>query len=166
MRVDGPMRYPLVEGRSYLARDIEESFVAFSELTRNGHDGLCITRTSAEEIRRNYGLQTTPIRWLSEEEADGAIPPGDLLALSLAVKDFMQKGTRPVIILDGLEYLTRVNGFAPVLRLVDGLNDLNAKTHGILLLPLLPNTLDQREDNLLVAETTPFPMEEGARTGG
>lgn len=152
-----PLRHTLQEGRSYLGRDYQESFQSFSELVKNGYSGLCITRSSPEDIRGTYGLQSTPIRWLAEGKEDYAIPPGDLLGLSLMVKDFMQKATKPVVILHGLEYLVSMNGFTPLLRLIQGLKEENVRKNGILFLPLLQNSLDQKEDTLLVAETTPMP---------
>ena len=152
-----PQTYPLEGGRSYLAKDIKPSFEAFSELVRNGHEGFCITRTSPEGVRTSYGLETTPIRWLAEEKREDAIPPTDLLGLSLTVKDFVSKAERPVVVLQGIEYLVRLNGFNPVLRLVDGLNEASAPKNGIILLMVLPNTLGQKEEALLAAETTPLP---------
>jgi hypothetical protein len=86
------------------------------------------------------------------------IPPGDLLGLSLTVKDFMGKAKKPVVMLHGVEYLTTINGFTPILRLIQGLGDENATRNGILILPLTPKSLDEREEALLATETTPMPM--------
>jgi hypothetical protein len=101
---------------------------------------------------------TTPIRWLAESKRDDAISPVDLLGLSLTVKDFLQKATKPVVMLQGIEYLTTINGFEPNLRLVQGLRDANAEERGILLLPVVPRSLNDRDEALLVAETTPLPL--------
>ena len=152
-----PQTYTLEDGRSYLARDSESSFDAFAELVRNGREGLCVTRKFPDDVRRTYGLESTPIRWLAEERRDDAISATDLLGLSLTVKDFMNKAKKPVVMIQGLEYLTRVNGFDPVIRLLDGLHEAAGPKNGILLIPVTPNTLEPKEDALLVAETVPQP---------
>lgn len=126
-----PLLYPLEDGRSYLAHDTRASFEAFTSLVQNGHEGLSITRAFPDQVRKDYGIRTTPTRWLAEERNDFAIPPGDLLGLSLTVKDFMKKAKNPVVIIQGLEYLTTYNGFTPILRLIQGLNEANATRRGM-----------------------------------
>jgi len=153
-----PMRYPLEDGRSYLSHDPKAAFEAFSEHVRGGHEGLLITRTFPEDVRKDYGLRTTPIRWLAEAKSQDAIPPGDLLGLSLMVKDFMDKATKPIVMFHGVEYLTTINGFGPVLRLIQGLNEANSEERGILLLPVVAKSLEERDEALLVSETTPIPI--------
>lgn len=149
-------KFSLAEGRSYLADDPKNAFVAFTELVRSGRSGLCITRTFPDTVRKTYGLQTTPIRWLAEERRDDAIPPEDLTGLSLSVKDFIAKAERPVVMLHGVEYLSNINGFNSVLRLLNGLNDASAQRGGILILPVIPNSLEKQEQALLDSETTPL----------
>lgn len=151
------LKYPLQEGRTYLSRSYQTSFEAFSELVMSGRSGLCISRTMPDDVRKTYGLKTTPVRWLAEERREDAIPPTDLLGLSITIKDFVNKAQRPVVVLEGLEYLIRLNGFYSVLRLVDGLNEASGQKNGILLISVLPNALPPREDALLAANTSPLP---------
>jgi hypothetical protein len=153
-----PEKYRLVQGRLYLARENGPSFEAFAQLVRNGQEGLCVTRNSPEEIRTNYALKTTPIRWLAENKTRDAISPTDLLDISLTIKDFINRAERPVVILQGVEYLIRLNGFSPVLRLIDGIKETNIKKSGIIIITLLQNTLEPKQDSLLIAEGTPFPL--------
>jgi hypothetical protein len=155
---EGPARYPLEDGRSYLSHDQKSAFEGFSELVRNGHEGLLITRIVPAEVRKDYGIQTTPIRWLAEAKGQDTIPPGDLLGLSLTIKDFLEKATKPVVMLQGIEYLTTYNGFTPILRLINGLRESSAATSGILILPVLRDSLNRQDEVLLSSETTPMPM--------
>jgi hypothetical protein len=152
-----PIVYPLEEGRSYLAHDIRASFEAFSGLVKNGHEGLSITRIFPDQVRKDYGIQTTPIRWLAESKSQDAIPPGDLLGLSLTIKEFFEKANKPVVMLHGVEYLTTVNGFTSVLRLIQGLSEECATKRGILIIPIVPDSLSKQEEALLIGETTPMP---------
>lgn len=151
------IRYPLQDGHSYLAQDPKSAFEAFSEHVRAGREGLIITRIFPADVRKDYGLQTTPIRWLAESTGEDTIPPGDLLGLSLAVKNFMEKATNPVVMLHGIEYLTTYDGFSPVLRLIQSLSEQNATRRGVLILPVLPDALNKQDEVLLVSETTPLP---------
>jgi len=75
------------------------------------------------------------IRWLAETKGPDVIPPGDLLGLSLTVKDFLEKAKKLIVMLQGIEYLTTYNGFTPILRLIN-----------------------KQDEALLTTETTPMPM--------
>ena len=59
--------------------------------------------------------------------------------------------------IQGLEYLTTCNGFTPTLRLVQGLSESSATKRGILLMPVTPKSLGERDEALLISETTPLP---------
>lgn len=156
-KVSVPARYDLQVARSYSAADQEAAFNAFSELVRSGCEGLVITRLYPENVRKDYELQTSPILWLAEERGLDRIPPGDLLGLSLTVKDFYEKAKQPVVILQGVEYLTTINGFTPILRLIQGLSEENATKRGVLIIPVVPDTLSKQDEALLQSETTPLP---------
>ena len=152
-----PVKYPLLDSRTYLADNPENAFRAFSGLVKNGRDGLCVTRNFPDTVRKTYDLRTTPIRWLAEERGEDIIPPEDMTGLSLTVKDFISKADRPVVLFHGVEYLTNINGFTPVIRLLNGLSDSAAQRGGILIIPIVPNSLEKQEQALLTAETTPLP---------
>jgi hypothetical protein len=124
---------------------------------RNGREGFLITSALPVDARKDYDLPTTPLWWLSESEGSDVIQPGDMLGVSLTVKDFLEKASKPVVMLHGIDYLTRYNGFTPILRLIQGLSEANATKRGILLLHLEPNSLEVKEEALLMAETTPIP---------
>ena len=155
--VESPPKYALEDGRCYLAHDVKGAFEAFSELVRRGHDGFLITSIFPEDVRKDYGLLTTPIRWLAESTIENVIAPGDLLEISLTVKDFLAKTPKPVVMLQGIDYLARYNGFTPVLRLIQGLSEANATKRGVLLLPVTPKSLEDKDAALLASETTPMP---------
>jgi hypothetical protein len=156
------IRYPLEDGHSYLVHEPRAGFEAFSGIVRSGHQGLLVTRTYPADVRKDYDMQTTPMLWLAESKGDGVIPPGDLLGLSLTVKDFLEKATKPVVMLHGIEYLTTYNGFTPILKLINGLSESNAERRGILILPVLAGSLNKQDEILLASETTPMPMPAGS----
>lgn len=116
-----------------------------------------ITAASPDNVQRDYVFPPKALRYLADSNGENAICPDDLLGLSLTVKDFLQKSERPVVLIQGIEYLTRSNGFQPVLRLIQGLDEVNATRRGILLLPIPPESLENRDEALLASETTPMP---------
>ena len=156
-----PILVQLEDSRCYLARDGRRAFETFANSVKNGRSGLCVTRTFPDVVRKTYGLQTTPIRWLADEKGPETIAPDDLLGLSLTIKDFMAKATKPIVLLQGMEFLVSRDGFVPLQRMVEGLTEANARSGGVLLLPLTPKALDEKEEALLVAETTPLPSIDG-----
>lgn len=155
-----PPRFTLSSGASYLALEQEPShtFEVFSDLIQHGSFGFCVTRSSPDVIRQRYMLEKTPIRWLAAVKRDDAIEPRDLLGLSLIIGQFLQTAPTSVVLLHGIEYLASVNGFKPVLQLVQRLNDLSVEKKSILLLPLVPGSLGEEAQALLVAECIKLPI--------
>ncbi len=121
-----PEKFRLSPGAAYLTLEQEPSraFEAFSDLIKHGHFGLCVTRSSPDVVRERYRLEKTPVRWLASLRRDDAIEPRDLLGLSLTVGQFLQAAPGSVVLLHGLEFLASVNGFKPVLQLVQRLNEV------------------------------------------
>lgn len=166
-QLGAPLRYNLLQGFSYLAIEPEpkQSFEVFSNLALNEYDGLLITRSSPNSIRDTYGLKATPILWLTEEKSDNAIAPSDLHGLLVTIRAFLQKAERSVIMLHGLEYLVSVNGFKPVLRLIVRLDDLVVQNNGILIIPIVPGSLTEKQQTLLSAECTSLQKLEVSQSG-
>jgi len=162
-----PLRYDLPQGSTYLAFEPEpkQSFEVFSNLALNGHYGLCITRSSPSSIRESYGLKITPILWLTEEKVDNTVAPSDLHGLLVTTKAFLQKADRSVMMLHGFEYLVSINGFKPMLRLILRLNDLILQKNGILLIPVVPGTLNEKQQTLLSAECPSLQRLEVSQSG-
>ncbi len=162
-----PLRYNLPQASAYLAFEPEpkQSFEIFSNLALNGYHGLCITRSSPNNISETYGLKMTPILWLTEEKSDNAVAPSDLHGILVTVKAFLQKAKRSVIMLHGLEYLVSINGFKPVMRLIVRLNDLVLQKNGILLLPVVPGTMNEKQQTFLGAECPSLQRLEVSQSG-
>jgi len=148
-------------GSLYRTFDKDEAFRVFSDLTREGYDGLCIARTYPDEIRKKFGLEATPIRWLAEQKGKEVIPPQDLLGLSLTIKDFLNRASHPVIMIQGVEYRVTVNGFGPILRLLRDLNPLVSEKHAVVIIPVVMNALGEDGQRLFNQTTRPLPSVQG-----
>jgi len=121
----------LEEGQSYLGIDSAKSLRIFADLVKGGRNGLCMTRTPPHEVRRKYGLESTPIRWLADSENREAINPADLAGMAITITRFIQKAERPITMIDGLDYLVSSNGFRPTMSFLERINKMNAQRSGI-----------------------------------
>jgi len=159
--------YELERAQTYaiLERDGTHAFEIFRDLVTHGAQGLCITRRSPKVITTKYGLERTPILWLSRIAAEkNTLPPSPPEKVALAVERFISFGSNTVVMLDGVEYLIAHNDFASVLGLLHDLNELVSLHDAILLLPMDPVAFQEREFALICRETTLLrPMATPAR---
>jgi hypothetical protein len=147
--------YELERAQTYaiLERDGTHAYEIFRDLVTHGAQGLCITRRSPKVITAKYGLERTPILWLSRIAAEkNTLPPSPPEKVALAVERFISFGSNTVVMLDGVEYLIAHNDFASVLALLHDLNELVSLHDAILLLPMDPVAFQEREFALICRE--------------
>ena len=147
--------YTLDRGYTYavLERDASHAFEIFKDFVTHGAQGLCITRRSPKAVMAEYGLERTPILWLSRVATEkNTVRPSPPEKVAIAIDHFVEVSENSVVLLDGVEYLVAHNDFASVLALLHDLNESVAMHEGILLLPLDPTTLSDREIALIRRE--------------
>lgn len=123
---------------------------ALVRLVSQGAHGICFSRTHPNLLRRELGLEKTPLVWLSANaEADVmALERPDEIRRTL--RNFVSRSpSAAVVLLDGIEYLVLRFGLDETARLVQDLTDLAAVKGAILLLPVDPKSLGEREMALL-----------------
>ena len=151
--VDGPdvPRSVLREGMGWLIKERRPvvSFEIFERLVRDGVPGLCITRQYPERVRYEHGLTNVRIIWLSTVLGKDYIDAHNLNSLSYLIAGFVNDAPNGVILLDGVEYLIINNDFARVLHFLEHVNELIMHRRAIILLPVSPATLDEKELALL-----------------
>jgi hypothetical protein len=162
-------RFELQDGLCYIVVDKSPSlsFDVFRDLVTHGYQGLCITRLPPARVREEVGLEKTPVLWLSRISTEkDTIRPWPLEGISIAVEHFISSGEKTVVLLDGLEYIIAHNDFQSSLTLLHDLNERMAMENSILILPLDPDALDEREFALirrdLVELSRPTAKEAGA----
>ncbi len=144
----------LESGVIYLATDEtgQDSIALFTDLVSIGLEGLCITRTHPDKMRERYDIKT-PIIWLSRsKDYAERVDPTDLISLAHTIREFIGKGSKSVVLLEGLEYLITQNSFDDVLKLVQSLNDSIAPSKSRLIVPFNPGVLEQQQIALLGKE--------------
>ncbi|MFQ6106094.1 MAG: DUF835 domain-containing protein [Thermoplasmata archaeon] len=145
-------RFELHDGQSYLIVDTSPnlSFEVFRDLVTHGYQGLCITRLPPRRVRSEFSLEKTPVLWLSRVSGDkDTIRPWPLEGISRAVEHFVSTGEKTVVLLDGLEYIISHNDFQSSLTLLHDLNERMAMKDSILILPLDPEALEEKEFALI-----------------
>ncbi|MBI4362858.1 MAG: DUF835 domain-containing protein [Euryarchaeota archaeon] len=153
-------RYEVSPGKCYLVKEprMERSIEVFTNLVFQGVPGLCITRTLPSELRRQTGLEKTPMLWLSRRPAGDDPSLSGLHDLYVTIEDFVKRSPGSIVLLDGLAYLIQNSGFTPVLKFIQDLREVVTLHRSRLLLPLDTRTLEPREMALLEGETEPLPF--------
>ncbi len=149
--------YNLERARTYaiLERDGQQGFEIFKDLVTHGAQGLCITRRSPKAVMQDFGLERTPILWLSRVATEkNSLRPSPPEKVALAVEHFISLGENAVVLMDGFEYLVAHNDFSSVLALLHDLNEIVALHDAILLIPMDPSTFQDREFALVRREAT------------
>jgi len=147
--------FDLERGLTYLV--LEEnpthSFEVFRDLVTHGAQGLCITRKPPKNVMEEYGLEKTPILWLSRVASQkNCVRPSPPENVAMAVEHFISVGENSVVLLDGFEYLVSHNDFLSVLALLHDLNENVSIRDSILLIPLDPRALNEKEFALVKRE--------------
>jgi len=147
--------YALDRGITYvvLERDASQAFEIFKDLVTHGAQGLCITRRAPKAVMAEYGLERTPVLWLSRVATEkNAIRPSPPENVALAIEHFIVASERPAVLLDGFEYLVSHNDFGSVLALLHDINESVAIHESILLVPFDPGAFNDREIALIRRE--------------
>jgi hypothetical protein len=132
----------------------EKSVKLFLREKERGRDGLYITRSNPEYIKRSYRLDDdTKITWLTTVKAASNVDSiSGLQELSILISNFIDEHDKSVIHLDGLEYLISNNEFQMVLRLIQQVRDRVSTSESVVLVPVNSNALEQRQLTLLKRE--------------
>jgi hypothetical protein len=157
-----PPTVELMPGWSYVIREErpDRSFAMFSRLLSSGGSGLCISRTHPDILMQKYSFQAHSL-WLTKTESPQGrkaaaeleyVSPNNLAHLASAVREFLSKEEKGVVIIEGLEYLNTQNDFKSVLKFIQLINEQVVLDKGYLLVPVDRATMDPREFSLIERE--------------
>lgn len=150
--------YNLEKGCTFLIKEElpEKGYEIFVDYVTHISSGLCVTRDYPKKVREKYALEKTPIIWLSTVETKNTMPPQNLSALFYHIESFLKKSKESVVILCGLEYLIANNNFLSVLKFIQLLNEQTAIHNSILIMPVSPLTLDEKQLKMIEREVKVF----------
>jgi PAS domain S-box-containing protein len=150
-------KYELNFGYNYLVEDnVELAFDLFTDKIMSGIDGLCVTRISPSRIRAEHGLLKTPIVWLTSESVNGERTINGLQDLSILISNYVTRVEKPVILVDGIEYLASHQGFDSMYHLLQSKRTQMEAAGGILIVPFFKDAFEPKEVKLLEREFTLF----------
>lgn len=143
--------YELRRGFSYLVKETKpnKSFEIFVDQVTHNIQGLCVTRQHPTIIRKEWGLEKTPIIWLSNQLGKVYVNPSNIGILSDTIIRFVEKSGDGVILIDGIEFLVVNNDFDKVLRMVHHVTEAVMENRSRLIVSVDPRTLETRELALL-----------------
>ncbi|MHC1709303.1 MAG: DUF835 domain-containing protein [Methanomassiliicoccales archaeon] len=143
--------YELRRGFSYLVKETKpnKSFEIFVDQVTHNIQGLCVTRQHPTIIRKEWGLEKTPIIWLSNQVGKVYVNPSNIGILSDTIIRFVEKSGDGVILIDGIEFLIVNNDFDKVLRMVHHITEAVMENRSRLIVSVDPRTLETRELALL-----------------
>jgi len=125
------LKYHLEPGNTYFIKD---GYDVFLDALRCGALGLVATTTRPEQIKEKYGLTTTPIVWISDEAVEMGVKPGDIKRLSVLLINFMKKIGNAIVLLDGIDTLTTINGVDNIQKVILILNSAAQTTNSYLII--------------------------------
>lgn len=151
-----------IPGWSYLIKEgrPERSFAMFVTILSQGGKGLCISRTHPDVLKQKYGFDAESL-WLTKTERQNGsakpsepeyVSPNNLAHLASAIREFLEKGEKGAVIIEGLEYLNTQNDFKSVLKFVQLINEQVVLDKGFLIIPVDGATMDAKDFSLVERE--------------
>lgn len=140
-------------GKCYMQTSNEEVvFKIFADLILHDVPGLCFTRENPQKLVSEYGINKECIRVISSKPLDGFEAVRDIQALSLLISEFLELHKNSIVLLDGLEYLISHSSFDSVFHFIQEKRFDFIGANAVLLIPLDPVTLTEKECALLASE--------------
>ena len=129
-------RHPLQGGLNYLVIEPGRSagMGAFREIVSTT-PGLCVTGLSPARVAERFGLERTPILWITSTSAHGRMVRPQALDFELVhtILKFLRENPGTAVLLDDLDYLASVNGFDAVARFLKRVANQASAAHGTLI---------------------------------
>jgi hypothetical protein len=113
---------------------------------------LSITRTHPSKLNGDTINQVPNRFWLSKTPDKKSVPPGNVTKLAQVINEQLKSSEKSIILLDGLEYLINNNDFPKILKFIETVHENVVLNNGILLVPLNPSAMTDKDFELLVSE--------------
>ena len=146
-----PLGWELKPGNVYLVEERRPrlSFEIFEQGLSSGCVGLVVTRELPKRIQHDRNIGGSRIVWLTNLVGDGRINPTAIGILMSQVRSFIESNPRTVVLVDGLEYLISLNTYDRMLHFMHQLRDIVITNEAVLVVPVDPRTLNEREMALM-----------------
>ncbi len=138
----------IIEGEEPMKKAMKKAII----LSEQGRPAFVISRTNPEILRRMFSLGDMHIKWLTDisGKEDVVIPQPE--SVKKEIFDFLDENADGVVVLDGIEYLSRIYGFDSVFQLMWILKDHIATTDAIMFLPMNLGSFNDKDAETLRRE--------------
>lgn len=123
---------------------------AFRELV-SASPGLCVTGLPPTRVKERFGLERTPVVWVTNAAAEGHTvrPNGMDFELLHTILTFLKENPGSVLALDDVDYLASVNGFDAVARFLKRVSNQASAARGTVIAIVGTGTFAPEEMALL-----------------
>ncbi len=144
-------------GGVYLFEDenMDTAMNSAVEKLNDGMNGLFVSRIKPDRLKKKYDLEDKSIEqyWLTRIPGKRNLEPSHLELLADRITRYLEKNDG-VVLLEGIESLTRENSFERVIGFFENLIDVISLEEGILLVVVDPRTLDDQKLALIERNVT------------
>ncbi|MBW2971643.1 DUF835 domain-containing protein [Candidatus Woesearchaeota archaeon] len=159
--------YELEFGHSYFIKHEKSSEIAHKVLLTHLYKkryGLIITAHNPSTIRHEYGIETTPIIWMTDTETDHlSVDPIDIEQMHETIKRFVNQVPNSIVLLDGLQYLMVHNNFAKILHFIRQVKNMVSHSDDCFIVTKGALQLDPKQQKMLEQEFLVLPLERRAK---
>jgi hypothetical protein len=131
------------------------SYELFEQSLSAGYAGMVVTREFPKRLLSEKELSSCRVVWLTNLVGENRINPTAIGILMSQLRSFIEGQPRTVLMIDGLEYLVSLNTYDRMLQFMHQLKDIVATNESIMLVPLDPRTVGERELALLERSLEP-----------
>lgn len=159
---DSEIHGKLIIGNSYLITEKtnDSAIHLYKDLILSGYNGLFITRDTPEAIQNViHSLENIKILLLSQDKVSRFENVVDLDELTIKIDKFTKTITRPIILLDRIDYLLTNFSFDACIKSLYKITNIVAKNKGILFLRLNPSVINNSQLALLKEEFKQLPSQ-------
>jgi hypothetical protein len=157
-----PAKVDVRPGGMYLLKDggLDGALGLMTNTLSPNAKGLCILRTHPDSVRKRFPVDHQMV-WLTKTESCSTedasdkcefVSPTDLPRLNTMIKSFLTENKGGTVLLEGMEYLITQNEFKNVLKFLQVIRDQVILAKGIMLIPLDPGVLEERDLKALERE--------------
>lgn len=139
-------------GCAYLVeeRRPRQSLELCEKFSSEGSKLLIVSRDPPSQLIARTTLVPTKTIWLTNLVGADRMDPTSIGILMSEIRKFVEQSDhRPIVLIDGLEYLISLNTYDRMLQFVHQLRDMFTMSGAVLIMPIDMRTLNDREQALL-----------------
>ncbi len=145
-------------GTVYLVeeRRPRHTYELFEQSLSAGSSGLIVTRDYPKKLLSESDIANCRIIWLTNLVGEGRVNPTAIGILMGHIRTFVESHPKCAVVLDGLEYMISVNTYDRMFQFMHQILDVVVTNECVMLVPVDPRTLTQRELALLERSMEPL----------